>query len=49
MDAHHHHDEVQDSREKTRAALTGFTVALVWIALVGVVSFAWAGGFSAAH
>ena len=36
----------QDSREKLRASLMGLGAALVWLLIVGGISFAWAGGFS---
>ncbi|HET6228924.1 MAG TPA: hypothetical protein VFE05_02530 [Longimicrobiaceae bacterium] len=38
MDAHHE----DDSGEKLRIALTGFAGALVWLAIVAVISYQWA-------
>lgn len=33
------HDEQQDARASTNAALTGFAVALVWLAIVAGISY----------
>lgn len=36
------HDEQEHARSSTRAALTGLGVALVWLAVVGGISYFWA-------
>ncbi|MDB4949160.1 MAG: hypothetical protein JWM27_1809 [Gemmatimonadetes bacterium] len=33
------HEEKKDARESLNAALTGFGVGIVWIAIVAVVSY----------
>jgi hypothetical protein len=33
------HDEKKDARERLNAALTGFGVGVVWIAVVAVISY----------
>lgn len=38
-----------EARSTLNAALTGLGFALVWLAIVSVISFAWAGGFSGGH
>lgn len=37
------HDEQEEARTSTRAALTGLVVALVWLAIVAGISYALAG------
>lgn len=35
-----------EARATRNAALTGLGLSLVWLAIVAVIAFAWAGGFS---
>ncbi len=52
MHAHHDGDESRNARESRNAALTGFAVAIVWLAVVTFVSYQavfWLGGSAAAH
>ena len=36
------HDEHENARSSTKAALTGLGVALVWLAVVAGISYFWA-------
>ena len=38
-----------EARSTRNIAFAGLGLALVWLAIVSVISFAWAGGFSGGH
>jgi hypothetical protein len=39
----------QDSLERRKASMIGLGVALAWLFVVSLISYAWAGGFSSGH
>lgn len=41
--------EDPEARSTLNAALMGLGFALAWLAVVSVISFAWAGGFGGGH
>lgn len=41
--------EDPEARSTLNAAFTGLGFALVFLAIVAVIAFAWAGGFSGGH
>lgn len=39
----------QDSLERRKASMIGLGVAIAWLLVVSLISYAWAGGFSSGH